>query len=266
MSKDRLLQYISDGYLSVDRDWRIVAANAWAEGLLLRHGQPLVGRPLWEVVPDVAGSPAEQEIRAVAAGRVPRRVEHFSASKYIWLEALVVPGGADGAGGCELFMQNVSNRAKVMESEAVRAAVRRILMHAPVAISITRGPEHRYEMVNAAAQGLVGRRDLEGQLARSAFPELATSGLFEILDEVYRTGVPYAGRQVPVRYDREGDGHLVDAVFDFTYQPLLEPDGRAWGIMTVAVEVHDSRDARAPGATSSVPRAAGAAAVEDRAG
>jgi PAS domain-containing protein len=202
------------------------------------------------VIPDVLGSPAEREIRDVAAGRVPRRVEHFSQSKYIWIEALVVPGGADGAGGCELFMQNVSNRAKVMESDAVRAAVRRILVHAPIAITITRGPEHRYEMVNAAAQALVGRRDLEGRIARGAFPELAASGLFEVLDEVYRTGVPYVGRQVPVRYDREGDGHLVEAVFDFTYQPLLEPDGRVWGIMTVAVEVPDYVGAHAPGAAS----------------
>jgi PAS domain-containing protein len=252
MSSDRLLQYISDGYLSVDADWRVLAANAWAEGLLLRHGQPLVGRLLWDVIPDVVGSPAEREIRAVAAGQVPRRVEHFSATKYVWIEALVVPGGADGAGGCELFMQNVSNRAKAMESEAVRAAVRRILMHAPVAISITRGPEHRYDMVNAPAQALVGRRDLEGQLARRAFPELAGSGLFEILDEVYRTGVPYVGRQVPVRYDREGDGRLTDAVFDFTYQPLLEPNGRVWGVMAVAVEVTDYVDARARGAAPAV--------------
>jgi PAS domain-containing protein len=232
MATDRLLQYISDGYLQVGADWRVRAANARVEGLLLRHGQPVVGCTLWEVMPDILGSPAEREIRAVAAGTVPRRVEHFSPTKYIWVEAFVVPG----ADGCELFVQNVSNRAKVMETDAVRAAVRRILMHAPVAISITRGPEHRYEMLNARAQEIVGRRDVEGQLARTAFPELAGSGLFEVLDEVYRTGVPYVGRAVPVRYDREGDGTLVDAVFDFTYQPLLEPDGRVWGIMSVAVE------------------------------
>jgi PAS domain-containing protein len=233
MSRDRLLQYISDGYLAVGADWRIRDANPRVEGILLRYGTSVVGAELWEVIPDLVGSPAEQEIRATAQGRVPRRVEHFSATRYIWLEMLVVPGGD----GCELFVQNVSNRAKAMEGEAVRASVRRILLHAPVAISITRGPEHRYEMVNARAQELVGRRDLEGQLARNAFPELAGSGLFDLLDEVYRSGVPYAGRNVPVRYDREGDGTLVDAVFDFTYQPLLEADGRVWGIMSVAVEV-----------------------------
>jgi PAS domain-containing protein len=233
MGPDHLLQYISDGYLAVDRDWCIRAANPRAEGLLLRHGKQLVGCQLWEVIPDVEGRPAQEAIRTAGGGRVPRRVEHFSPSKYIWLEMLVVPG----TDGCELFLQNVSNRAQVMESQAVRAAVRRILMQAPMAVTITRGPEHRYEMVNEHAQALVGRRDLEGQLARNAFPELQGSGLFELLDEVYRTGAPYVGRNVPVRYDREGDGTLVDAVFDFTYQPLLEPDGSVWGVMSVAVDV-----------------------------
>jgi PAS domain-containing protein len=253
MSTDHLLQYISDGYLAVDRDWCIGAANPRAEGLLLRHGKKLVGCQLWEVVPDIEGSPAQAAILASSGGRVPRRVEHFSPSKYIWLEMLVVPA----ADGCELFIQNVSNRAQVMETEAVRAAVRRILMQAPLAVSITRGPEHRYEMVNAQAQALVGRRDLEGQLARNAFPELAGSGLFELLDEVYRTGVPYVGRNVPVRYDRESDGTLVDAVFDFTYQPLLEPDGSVWGVMSVAVDVTDylSERERLGGGTPQDPRA-----------
>jgi PAS domain-containing protein len=110
-------------------------------------------------------------------------------------------------------------------------------MHAPVAISLTRGPDHRYEVVNARLQELVGRRDLEGRLVRNAFPELEGSGLFELLDEVYRSGVPYVGRNVPVRYDRDGGGAPYDAIFDFTYQPLLEADGRVWGIMTVATDV-----------------------------
>jgi hypothetical protein len=232
MATDRLLQYISDGYLQVGADWRVRAANARVEGLLLRHGQPVVGCTLWEVMPDILGSPAEREIRAVAAGTVPRRVEHFSPTKYIWVEAFVVPG----ADGCELFVQNVSNRAKVMETDAVRAAVRRILMHAPWR-SPSRGaraPLRDAERARPGARraGATWRGSWRGRPSRS----WRGAGLFEALDEVYRTGVPYVGRAVPVRYDREGDGTLVDAVFDFTYQPLLEPDGRVWGIMSVAVE------------------------------
>ncbi len=250
---ERLLQYVSDGYLRVDAGWRILAANRRAEAVLLRHGSPLVGSLLWDVVPDAAGSAAEQEIRRIAVGLVPRRVEHFSPSRYVWLEALVVPAAQPGD-GCELFLQNVSDRARAMDTDAVRASVRRLLMDAPVAISITRGPDHRYELVNARSQELVGRRDLEGRLARSAFPELAGSGLFEILDEVYHTGVPYVGRNVPVRYDRQGDGVLYEAVFDVTYQPLREVDGRIWGVMSVAVEVTDYARERARPGTTPEPR------------
>jgi PAS domain-containing protein len=233
MDAEQILPYISDGFLHVDADWRVRAVNRRAEGLLLQPTQAMVGRSLWEVLPDADGSPAQAQIRAIAAGTVARRVEHFSPSRYTWLEILVVPG----AGECMLFAQNVSDRARAMQTDAVRAAVRRIIMDAPVAISISRGPDHRYEIANARARELVGGRDVEGRTVRSVFPELEGTGLIEVLDEVYRSGMPYVGRSVPVTYDRLGTGQLYEGIFDVTYQPLTEADGTVWGIMTIAVEV-----------------------------
>ena len=44
----RALRYMSDGFLSVDKGWRITFANVQAE-LLLGAGRRLAGRSLWEL-------------------------------------------------------------------------------------------------------------------------------------------------------------------------------------------------------------------------
>ncbi len=228
-----VLQHMSEGFLAVSADWRVQASNSSAETLLQRGADALKGATLEETIPDLAASPAAAELRRVPAGRVPRRVEHFAPSRYTWFELYAVPH----AKGLYLFLRNVTDRVRQMQTDAVRAAVRAIVMDAPVAISITRGAEHRYDLINQRARQLVGDRDLEGRTLRNAFPELVGSPIFDTMDTVYRTGETFTGRNISVRYDKAGDGVLIDAVFDITYQPLFEPDGRVWGLLIVAVEV-----------------------------
>lgn len=228
-----VLEHMSEGFLAVSADWRVRESNSAAETLLQRGADAMKGATLAEIIPDLDASPGASGLRRVAEGRVARRIEHFAPSRYTWFELYAVPQGD----GLYLFLRNVTDRVRQMQTEAVRAAVRAIVMDAPVAISITRGPEHRYDLNNHRARQLVGNRDLEGSIIRNAFPELAGSPLFDTMDTVYRTGEPFTGRNIGVRYDKAGDGVLTDAVFDITYQPLFEPDGRVWGLLIVAVEV-----------------------------
>lgn len=158
-------------------------------------------------------------------------MDHFSATRYTWYEIRVVPH----APGAVLFIRDVSDRARQGRSEAVREALRQIVMDAPMAISITRGPEHRYEIVNAMARRLIGDRELEGRTARSAFPEVDPA-LFDLLDEVYRSGRPISLKDLAVAFDRDGSGEQTEGTFDVTYQPMFESDGTVSGILSTSVE------------------------------
>ncbi|MDB4950237.1 MAG: ATP-binding region ATPase domain protein [Gemmatimonadetes bacterium] len=120
-----------------------------------------------------------------------------------------------------------------------RGRLAAVFEQSPAAVCVTRGPEHRIELANPRYRVLRGRRELVGLTAREAFPELEGQPFFELLDEVYATGEPYVGSEVPVRLDRHGDGGVDEAWFSFVYQPLRDPDGRVIGIMTHAVEVTD---------------------------
>lgn len=232
MNADLIIRHIDAGFLAVDAAWLVQSANPKASSLLRRTTHDILGQLLWDCFPGVTDTNAERELRTSAAGRAERRFEFFSPSLYNWFDIRAVP---DEAGGLYVFFQDVTDRARAMQTDAVREAVRRILLDAPVAISITRGPEHRFEMLNTAARALVGRRDLEGNAARNAMPEVDDS-LFVLLDTVYQSGAPMTVSDLEITYDRDGSGQLYTGTFDMTYQPLRGTDGAVEGIIQTAVE------------------------------
>jgi signal transduction histidine kinase len=79
---------------------------------------------------------------------------------------------------------------------------------------------------------------------REALPALEGQGFFELLDRVYATGQAFVGTETPARIDRDGDGELEEALFNFVYQPLTGDRGQVDGISVVAVEVTDLVRAR----------------------
>ena len=134
-------------------------------------------------------------------------------------------------------------RAREVDA-AVTRRIRSVFSQAPVAIAIFRGPRHVFEQANAHYRRLVGMRELDAMPIRDVFPELEGQGIFELLDEVARTGEPYVGQAVPVLLRTGPDQQLVERSFDFIYQPLLGDDGKPEGVMTVAFEVTELANAR----------------------
>lgn len=88
------LDFISDGYLALDHEWRYVYLNPAALRILGRRAEDLLGRVIWEVYPDAAerfGAPYRQAM----TGRTEVEVEDYAPSLDLWthLRVLPVPGG-----------------------------------------------------------------------------------------------------------------------------------------------------------------------------
>jgi signal transduction histidine kinase len=123
------------------------------------------------------------------------------------------------------------------ELGAERERLRAVILHMPSPLALHVGPEHRFELVNAAFRRISGGgRDDTGRTVREAFPELTGQGIVEALDRVYATGEPWAGTEVPLRYDRDGTGPQ-DTWYNVRYEPVRGLDGAAWGVLNFAVEV-----------------------------
>lgn len=142
----------------------------------------------------------------------------------------------------------VERERKLRETaEAERSQIRELFLNAPVGIMVTTGPEHSITLANRQYVELIGRSSAEeivGKPIRQAIPELGDQPLFGWMDEVYRTGVPFIGREVMARLRRGPSGKEEDAYFDFVYQPHRSVDGHIDGILIHALDITDQVRAR----------------------
>ncbi|WP_169728156.1 hybrid sensor histidine kinase/response regulator [Massilia alkalitolerans] len=118
--------------------------------------------------------------------------------------------------------------------------LRQLFQQAPGIIAVLRGPTHVFDIANEAYLRLVGHRDPIGKAIREALPELSGQGFFELLDEVYATGRPYFGNEVPVRLQRQPQGVLEERFVNFIYQPTYDYRGNITGIFVEGSDVTDS--------------------------
>src|SRR6516165_1681320 len=117
-----------------------------------------------------------------------------------------------------------------------------LLERAPAAIGFWSGPELRCSYINEVAVRATGRRsagDLLGTTIREGLPELEGSGVFEIIDEVARTGQPISRREFKVSLIQHDPGKPHDGYFDFVCQPLFDHEGAMEGIIIYAVDTTD---------------------------
>jgi signal transduction histidine kinase len=173
-----------------------------------------------------ARSGEEARLEGLAAGADDYLVKPFSSRELI----------------ARIESMLLRSQIRVMEKRhADRMAT--IFAQAPVAIAITRGPNHVFELANAPYQELVGNRPIIGRTVRESLPELEGQVVLDLLDNVYRTAEPYIGRSQGVML-RRSPGAAEERFFDFVYQPMLKTDGSIEGIAVVAFEVTELTRAR----------------------
>jgi signal transduction histidine kinase/ActR/RegA family two-component response regulator len=119
-----------------------------------------------------------------------------------------------------------------------------LLEQAPVATALLTGPDHVFQLANPLYLHIVGRRDLVGRAYRDAFPELAGTGIPDILDRVYRTGEPFVTEEMLIPLDRRGNGVPEECFFKFNLEPMRNASGAVYGMMAVAVDVTPQVSAR----------------------
>jgi signal transduction histidine kinase len=80
-----ILASIADPFVVHDADWRFRYINAAAEKALdAGEAKKLIGRVVWEVLPNVVGTKFEREMRRAAEERVPVSFEGFYAERGEW--------------------------------------------------------------------------------------------------------------------------------------------------------------------------------------
>ncbi len=137
---------------------------------------------------------------------------------------------------------------EIIEANDKRLGQERKSLHdfftqAPAVLAILKGPEHVFEFANPAYLELTGNRDIINKTLLEALPEIAGQGFIELLDNVYKTGQTFTGKETPVVLAK-GNGKTDPVFMNFTYQAFANDEGDTEGILVFAYDVSEQVNAR----------------------
>lgn len=161
--------------------------------------------------------------------------------EYRWILAHVSPrfktnGVFAGYIGASL---DITER-KIAEQKARESEdqLRSLVESAPFPIGVFIGKEMRIELANQAIMDAWGKgKDVIGKLFSQILPELDNQQIFQQLDQVYTTGVPFHAKNE--RVDLVIDQTMQSFYFNYSFTPLFDASGRVYGVMNTAADVTD---------------------------
>ncbi|MGA5305568.1 GAF domain-containing protein [Nucisporomicrobium flavum] len=128
-------------------------------------------------------------------------------------------------------------------TQAAEADLRALFGQSTAVFASLAGPAHVLEAANPAFFATIGEdRARTGVPVAELVPELASQGFTELLDQVYRTGEAYTGRDA--RAVLGAGAHAREVYFDFTYEPRRDADGAVVGIRMLGVETTQVKQAQ----------------------
>ncbi|MFC6190262.1 PAS domain-containing protein [Dyadobacter subterraneus] len=131
-------------------------------------------------------------------------------------------------------------RKALEESEA---KLRSVIEAAPAGMVVFTGKDMIVEMPNQAFIDIIGKGpDIAGKPLREVMPELQNQAFLEILDQVFTTGKMYKSDAALVNIVKHGV--MTHNLYDFTYTPLFDQNGKVFAILDVSVDVTESVRAR----------------------
>src|SRR5262249_16116215 len=101
------LENISDGFVTIDRNWRFTYVNAEGERLLRKTRAQLLGRMVWDLFPESAGGVAQKQLERVSTTRTSVEFEDYNPLMQRWFANKAHP---TTDGGMVVYYEDVTLR------------------------------------------------------------------------------------------------------------------------------------------------------------
>jgi PAS domain S-box-containing protein len=116
--------------------------------------------------------------------------------------------------------------------------VRDLVESASFPIGVYIGRDLRISIANRAMLDAWGRgSEVVGKALREVLPEMIEQSIFEEMDQVYTTGVPFHKENSRVEIGKEGQVRTL--YFNYSFIPLRDPIGQVYGVMATGADVTD---------------------------
>ncbi|PSL48351.1 phospho-acceptor domain-containing protein [Chitinophaga niastensis] len=118
--------------------------------------------------------------------------------------------------------------------------IHHLFMQAPVAITILKGRDYVVELANELYLSIVDMQESEllGKSLLTVFPELIPQGFKDLLDQVFYSGQPYYGNEVPLEWLLKGE--KIKRYYNFVYQPMRDMDESITGVIVMVTDISDT--------------------------
>jgi diguanylate cyclase (GGDEF)-like protein/PAS domain S-box-containing protein len=108
---DATLESLTDGFVMLDQEWRVIYINTATEKGLQRSRFELTGKVWWEEFPEMVDSEVYQKSRHVAAERQPIRFEYNFPTFSCWFDVGIYPSEE----GISMYFRDITKRKQAEE-------------------------------------------------------------------------------------------------------------------------------------------------------
>ncbi|HSD61634.1 MAG TPA: PAS domain-containing protein, partial [Burkholderiales bacterium] len=183
-----ILESISDGFVSLDHDWRYTYVNPTAARLLRQSAQALLGQPLWEICPAMRGSVFERKFRRAVAEQQVVTFEGYYEPLGVWYECHCYPAPE----GLSVFFTDTTERKRAEQALQESEARLRALVNAVPDVLLVLDDTGRYlEILTAEPHRLyTDPARLRGKSVQEVLPAAIARQVVASIDQTLRTRRP----------------------------------------------------------------------------
>lgn len=231
------LDSMTDAFVLLDRDYRIVYVNPATERVTRIRGGDLLGHSHWDVFPSFVGSEVERRYRdAMRTGESQHFKHRYAADgRDLWLDIHAYPGEA----GLAIYCQDVTeNQRKLVESERIDRAYQVALSNIPDLVYVF-GLDHRFIYANQALLSLWGRNwnnAIGKTCLELGYPDWHAALHDREIEQVVATRQPIRG-EVPF------SGTDGTRIYEYIFVPVIGTHGEVESVAGTTRDVTEHRQA-----------------------
>ena len=172
-----MVERISDGFMVMDREWRVTYINPVAEKLLQRPAGYLMGKKMQDEFPGSMDRPFFTAYDEAMRTGQNKYIEEYSISIDRWFQASIYPS----ADGVAVFFRDITEQRKAEEEVRRSEEKYRVFIHRITDAFISLDRNWCYTYLNKQAGELVQRNpdELIGKSVWAVFPDAMYSATYK---------------------------------------------------------------------------------------
>ena len=217
-----ILESITDGFFTLEEEWRFDYVNPEAERILNCEPGALLGRVIWEVYPGTVGTQFEQTYRRVAATRQPESFLAFYPDHGRWYDVRAFPLPT----GLSVYFRDVTEAKQADELlRRNRDTFYSLIQNNPFGMYVVDADFRIAQFSQGARKAFANVQPVIGrdfaEVMRTLWPESFASEAIARFRHTLVTGEPHIAGLV----ERRRDVDEVEA-YDWRIERVTLPDGR----------------------------------------